>query len=588
MAEPVSRPNILFIHVDELRYPMHLPAGVASAGEFFARFMPNLHNLLWKDGVKFSRHYTAGADCTAGRGTFVTGLYAHQTNLMVIRQGIGSGPSPQPPLQPEFPTYGKLLREVGYDTPYIGKWHLSDSPPSPSSPIAGLYLDEYGFQGLTMPDPIGAVGQGIGATLADPTAPVQPPGDGDIARQAIEWLSARAASKNPKPFCLTVGFVNPHDKQWFWSGTEAKRFRQAFEIAGKTPLPNGELPSGEQIVHENNPPSFGYEMPKNWQSAEDLKKNAASICSVFRSLTDFTCGGISDDPGDTGFPVRTSPLDDTFNTAYAPFSYWTRALDMYTQAIIDVDEQIGQLLENVPDAILANTVVIFTSDHGEYASSHGLQGKGITAYEEGMRVPLIVRDHTGAFTCQPEIERSQIASHVDLLPLMMKLATGGDGWMSADYHQMYGHRLDLSAILADANARGRKYAVYTSDEHFVPAGVNYLHAPEHVIGLALPEAKLAVYSHWIPETETPVPLSKIVEYYDYCTERGRLELESTPDSLHALEARAWLDLEVIPKELRAPLPPQYAAAQEAALKGYWAWVLFLDTASTLILKVGAP
>jgi arylsulfatase A-like enzyme len=581
-----SRPNILFVHVDELRYPMHLPAGVASAGEFFARFMPNVHGLLWKDGVKFSRYYTAAADCTAARGTFVTGLYAQQTNLMVIRQGAGSGPSPQPPLQPEFPTYGKLLREVGYDTPYIGKWHLSDAPPSPSSPGAEFYLQEYGFRGLTIPDPIGAVGQGIGVTLAAPGAAADTPGDTDIARQAVEWLQGRAALKDETPFCLTVGFVNPHDKQWFWSGTEAKRFRRAFEIAGKTPLPNGELPSGEQIVHEANPPSSGYEMPKNWQSAHHLREHAASICSVFRSLTDFTCGAVSDDPGDTGFFVRPSLLDHEFSTAYAPFSYWTRALDMYTQAIIDVDEQIGQLLENVPEALLANMVVIFTSDHGEYASSHGLQGKGITAYEEGMRVPLIVRDHTGAFTGDHETERSQLASHVDLLPLMMKLATGGDGWMNDETRQMYGRRLDLSAILLDANVKGRPYAVYTSDEHFIPAAVNYLNAPEHVIGLAFPEAKLAVYSHWLPETEWP--LFKTTEYYDYATEDGRLELASTPDSNAARAAVKLLHDEVKHQELRAELPKRYQAAQKTALAGYWEWVLFLDKASTLILKVGAP
>jgi uncharacterized sulfatase len=586
MAEPVSRPNILFIHVDELRYPMHLPAGVNSAAEFFARFMPNLYELLWKDGVKFSRYYTAAADCTASRGSFVTGLYAQQTNLLVIRQGIGSGPSPQPPLQPEFPTYGKLLREVGYDTPYIGKWHLSDSPASPSSPGAELYLEEYGFRGLTMPDPIGAVGQGIGVTLAAQGAAAQPPGDTDIARQAVEWLAARAAWKDETPFCLTVGFVNPHDKQWFWSGTEAKRFRQAFEKAKKTPLPKGELPSGEQIVHEANPPSFGYEMPKNWQSAEHLREHAASICSVFRSLTDFSCGAISDDPGDTEFTVRSSPLHEDFNAAFAPFSYWTRALDMYTQAIIDVDEQIGQLLENIPETLLANMVIMFTSDHGEYASSHGLQGKGITAYEEGMRVPLVVRDHTGAFVRDPENERSQIASHVDLLPLMMKLATGGDDWMTDDYRKMYGQRLDLAAILRDAKAPGRPYAVYSSDEHFIPEAVNYLDAPEHVIGLAFPEGKLAAYSHWFPETEWPI--FKTTEYYDYATEDGRLELANTPDAPAAKAAIKLLNEQVIPNELRAPLPLQYWIAQKTALFKYWEWVLFLDKASTLILKVGAP
>src|SRR5205809_665679 len=83
----------------------------------------------------------AGTDCSAARGTFVTGLYAHQTNLMIVRgTGIaGQTKVEPPPLDPIFPTYGKLLRERGYDTPYIGKWHLSDVPAT--DPIS--YLQDY-------------------------------------------------------------------------------------------------------------------------------------------------------------------------------------------------------------------------------------------------------------------------------------------------------------------------------------------------------------------------------------------------------------------------------------------------------------
>ena len=110
----------------------------------------------------------------------------------------------------------------------------------------------------------------------------------------------------------------------------------------------------------------------------------------------------------------------------------------------------------------------------------------------------------------------------------------------------------------------------------------------HVISLAFPEGKLAVYSHWFPETEWP--LFKTTEYYDYKTERGRLELENTPDSEAAKAAVALLNNEVMAKELRAPLPPQYLSAQKEALRKYWEWVLLFDAASLLIpkLKVGAP
>src|SRR5215204_4169432 len=53
-----EKPNILFIMVDELRYPSVFPAGVGDVGEFLARFMPNTHR-LWRRRVKFANHFTA-------------------------------------------------------------------------------------------------------------------------------------------------------------------------------------------------------------------------------------------------------------------------------------------------------------------------------------------------------------------------------------------------------------------------------------------------------------------------------------------------------------------------------------------------
>jgi hypothetical protein len=47
-------PNIILIHVDELRFPTEFPEGVGTAEAFLARFMPYTHRLLWQDGVKFT------------------------------------------------------------------------------------------------------------------------------------------------------------------------------------------------------------------------------------------------------------------------------------------------------------------------------------------------------------------------------------------------------------------------------------------------------------------------------------------------------------------------------------------------------
>ena len=117
------QPNILFIITDETRFPSVFPAGINSAAEYLAAFMPNVYE-LWKHGVKFRHHYSAGVACSPGRAAIVTGLYPHQTWMLQTRKGSGGLGPPAPALKREFPTYGKILRDAGYDTPYVDKCHL--------------------------------------------------------------------------------------------------------------------------------------------------------------------------------------------------------------------------------------------------------------------------------------------------------------------------------------------------------------------------------------------------------------------------------------------------------------------------------
>ena len=81
----------------------------------------------------------------------------------------------------------------------------------------------------------------------------------------------------------------------------------------------------------------------------------------------------------------------------ALYAYRYRALDFYTQMMSAVDVHIGEVLHNIPANLVDNTIIVFVSDHGDYASSHGLQGKGGAVYNECYNVPLIVCDPTGRF-----------------------------------------------------------------------------------------------------------------------------------------------------------------------------------------------
>src|ERR1019366_7772244 len=108
-------------------------------------------------------------------------------------------------------------------------------------------------------------------------------------------------------------------------------------------------------------------------------------------------------------------------------------------------------------SVARNTVVLFTSDHGEYGDSHGLRGKGAGMYEEAIRVPLIVSDPTGNLGGVPNTVRHQLSSSVDLAPLLLTVASGSNSWRLDPNYSHLATRADLARIVPDPSAAGRRY-----------------------------------------------------------------------------------------------------------------------------------
>ena len=526
-----SRPNIMLILVDEMRFPTVFPAGVNTPAEFLRRFMPNVF-YLWQNGVKFESYYTSGNACSPSRATIATGLYPHQEWLLATR--TTSGPS----LQTAFPTSGRLLRQFGYQTPYFGKWHLSDPPAHGRT--AG-YLENYGFQGMTNPDPVGTNGQG-----ADDDFSL-------IAGTAAQWLSQKAS--RAEPFCMTVSFVNPHDKQFFWAGSEGGQYKALFSGQSVKPF----NPNYQTVPSEENPPPLGFPtLPPNWESYADLPKHGKpDTQQLFRSFQEATWGGAPDDPSVTTFSVQPSPIAPrTYGVGVAPYSYWQRGLDMYTLVLHMVDQAIGETIAAIPKSVLANTVIVFASDHGEYAGAHGLlSGKIGSAYEEAIHVPLIVTDLTHRFAKRVDTPRAQLASSVDLAPMLVTLGNRGSiSWRRGKLRQIYGERLNLVELVGNPNAAGRDHILFSTDE-IMPVVFNRVHAPTHVLAVRTPEAKLVTYTHWYPGTTRPIPASMQLEYYDYATAEGRAETRSHPHDPRAKAMASKLFNQYVPQQMEAPLPP---------------------------------
>ncbi len=485
-------PNILVIVVDQLRTPVWMPAAALPTA-----LMPNLEALR-TGAVSFERHYTAANDCTPARGALLTGLYSHQTGCLITGDSR---------LDSDFPTWGTLLRELGYSTWWWGKWHLNPNP--------NASLEPYGFSGGTYPSPNGAPGQGA---AVDPV----------IAAQFAEWLRVEGGGQ---PWCATVSFVNPHDIAWWYRFTE-------------------------QIPSESSPPALATALPGNFETPEALE--AQRKPQLQRSLQDTAARSFGAVPF-SGPEALTA---------------WTGLMNTYLMLQSALDAQIGTVLSALASqpSVQANTVVLFTSDHGEYGGSHGMRGKGASAYEEAIRVPLYVRDFRGLATTAPALGRTQLTSSVDVVGLLLTLAGGSSAWRRHERYRHLAARHDLAAICARPAAAGRRFVLHATDEDVTEFAVEpyAASAPRHVVALRSQRGKLALYSNWRAGSLAVEPAGQEFELYDYSTAGGRLELLNSAGSSGSLEEELWVTLEeqALPGELRAPLPVSLRAAQRRGFANY--------------------
>jgi arylsulfatase A-like enzyme len=95
---------------------------------------------------------------------------------------------------------------------------------------------------------------------------------------------------------------------------------------------------------------------------------------------------------------------------------WRELKVQYYGAVSWIDDCLGRLLA----AVDSNTVVVYTSDHGDILGDHGYFSKGMFAYEGNVRVPLVLRGPG-----LPARRYPHLVQHVDLLPTLLRLAGCG-------------------------------------------------------------------------------------------------------------------------------------------------------------------
>ena len=294
------------------------------------------------EAVRFTSTYTPMAHCCPARASFMTGLYPSQHgvyNNVLNETAIRTG------LRPGVETFSERLADAGYDLFYAGKWHVSaDERPHhrgwselECSSIAGR--DFHGVRreawprrdpelGRTEREPGELLRPGWGAYRLYGTGDAQADRDWAAVHSACDKLWSLKGSR--KPWCVYVGTNGPHDP---------------FVVPDKY----ARLYDPDAIAL---PPSYG----------DDLADKPA----VYRRMR-----RLWDQLGER--EVRESIAH-----------YWGFCTL--------VDEMFGHVLATVEEIGAAeDTLVLFLSDHGEHCGAHGLYLKGISTFDEGYRVPALIR-----------------------------------------------------------------------------------------------------------------------------------------------------------------------------------------------------
>ena len=337
---------------------------------------PHLQALAAR-GADFARCYSPNPICSPTRASLFTGLLPHAHGVEDVTHAV------QPPkseLAADAPFWPRLLQESGYRTGYFGKWHVERSE----------RLERFGFEEYeTELNLVGVPTQKrelrSARYLTQPGyrdfllygVSVEPPEatrEHQLFERGLSFLAA-AGAEPERPWALVIATEAPHDP---YVATAEHRARYD---AATLPL----AVSRDDDLADR--PAVYRRMQRVWQDVSEADAREATAC----------------------YYANCSLLDDQVGRMMAAL------------------ERSGQL---------DDTLVVFTSDHGDLLGAHGLWLKGVPAFEETYRVPLLLAGPgvTAGTRCQRPV------SLVDLGATLTRLLLNRD---------FPGHGRDQTPLLRD-------------------------------------------------------------------------------------------------------------------------------------------
>lgn len=366
----VDRPNILLITSDQHHY--------SALGCVNPKIKTPHLDRLAREGMRFNRAYCNNPTCTPSRGTIITGLYPSWHGGWSLGTKVPE----------EVPTVGDLFRDAGYATQLIGKAHFQPLATHPEQTSLecqptlrdldfwrGFHGPWYGFDHLELARnhadeahcgqhyAIWMEEKGLGNWRDYFVDPTRPGKDQPKRRHAWDlpeefhyttWTAERtianieqavAARKN---FFTWASFHDPHPPYLV-----SEQWASMYDPADMEP--------GEHVPGEFD------DMPPHFAMTQDRQAD----WSIYKE-TPF---------GNHGFQCHLHDREAL-----------KKDMAVYYGMVSFMDQQIGRILDALDRLGLAdNTIIVFTTDHGHFLGQHGLIAKGAFHYEDGIRLPFLVR-----------------------------------------------------------------------------------------------------------------------------------------------------------------------------------------------------
>jgi N-acetylglucosamine-6-sulfatase len=339
-----SKPDIVFILIDDQAWNL-----LGIDGRYTFMKTPNLDQLA-REGMVFENAFVTTSLCSPSRACFMTGSYAHINKVYINSYG---DPDPNVPFLP------KILQKAGYETAFLGKWHMKHG----AEPREGFdYWLSFDGQGKYIDPPLNENGRDFVEK-------------GYITDILSEYAKRWIKKPREKPFCLFLWHKAVH--------------------APFTPAPRDSSAFGEARIPE-------YE---NWYDDMEDKPQwlrRGWYYGVHNKVWKQSKG---------------KPVPDKITPR--PWDPRNPRWLNYLRAMLAVDDSYASIkntLENL--GILDNTVIVFSSDNGFFLGAHQRGDKRLM-YEESLRIPMIIRYPQ---MIEGGSKNADMVLNIDIAPTLIELA----------------------------------------------------------------------------------------------------------------------------------------------------------------------